>query len=139
VIGPATPVDRPVVGELLRACGLPDDIDEQFPEAYVVAREGDTIVGCAGLEVHGPAGLLRSLAVTPARRGGGLARALVEDRMTVARGLDRVFLLTTTVAELCRKLGFVDTDRTDAPPEIRASSQFTGGCCASAVCLSRRP
>lgn len=139
MISPANAGDRDAMGALLRACGLPDDIDEQFPAAYVVAREDDRIVGCAGLEIHGRSGLLRSVAVDPSRRGAGLGRALVEERMAAARNLDRVYLLTTTVADYCRALGFVDTPRSEAPPEIRASSQFAGGCCASAVCLSRAP
>lgn len=136
---PATHGDRAALGELLRACALPDDIDEQFPVAYVVAREGDAIVGCAGLEVHGRSGLLRSVAVRASRQGAGIGRALVEERLTSARGLERVYLLTTTTADWFRKLGFVDTARADAPPAIRASSQFAGGCCASAACLSRGP
>ncbi|HZJ70895.1 MAG TPA: GNAT family N-acetyltransferase, partial [Planctomycetota bacterium] len=63
---------------LLAAAGLPaDDVSEAGLEGFVVAVRGERIVGAAGLELHGDAGLLRSVAVAGDERGAGLGSALV--------------------------------------------------------------
>lgn len=133
--------DLAEVQALLRACALPDDVEAFFPDGYVIARQAGALVGCAGLERHGRAGLLRSVATAPALRGGGLARALIEERLRAARalGLDAVYLLTTSAAAYFERLGFAKAERGAAPEAVRASGQFQGGCCASAACLWRRP
>jgi amino-acid N-acetyltransferase len=135
----ARDADVDEVRALLAACDLPTDVDAFFPRGYVVARRGGALVGSCGLEVHGGHGLLRSLAVAADVRGAGIARTLVEDRMHAARelGLEAVYLLTTTAGDFFRRHGFTDVPRTSAPEAIRACSQFAGGCCASAACLSR--
>lgn len=138
-VEPARTEDREPIARLLRDSDLPDDVDAFFPEGYVVARAGDAIVGCAGLETYGDAGLLRSVAVAPAWRRSKTGRQLVEDRLAAARRarLRAVYLLTTGAADYFRALGFRDCARADAPPAVRASTQFAGGCCASAACLVR--
>lgn len=138
---PATLSDLKEVAALLAGAQLPfDDLGDYFPTGYVVVRRGGALVGCAGLERYGDSALLRSVAVAPSLRSEGVGRALVEDRLSAARalGLASVFLLTTTAAAYFRKLGFVDVERVAAPAEVHASTQFSGGCCASAACLVHR-
>jgi amino-acid N-acetyltransferase len=125
------------VRELLAESGLPlAGLDDQFPAAYVVARQG-ALVGVAGLERYGDFGLLRSVAVSERFRNSGLGRLLVTDRLSAARaiGLQQIFLLTTTAAPYFEKLGFVPTPRTEVPPALATSIEFTTACPASATCL----
>ena len=138
-IEPATRDDLLRVTALLSQADLPADVAEHFPAAFVVARDGPAISGCAGLERYDRAALLRSVAVAPTARGSGLGAALVEERVGAARavGAEAVYVLTTSAAGFFRRHGFVDASRADAAPALRASSQFDG-CCATAACLVRR-
>lgn len=127
--------------ELVSACALPTTgIREQFPSNYVVLRAGGEVIGCAGLEVHGEFGLLRSVAVSRAFRQCGFGIDLVEERLASAKeqGLAAVYLLTTTASDYFRKLGFTEAQRSNVPAAVRASDEFAAICPASAVCLSKQ-
>lgn len=133
--------DLNAILELVAGSGLPcDGIADQFPNEYVVARSGSVVVGVAGLERHGRSGLLRSLAVHPAHRRSGLGARLVQDRLEQARakGLEAVYLLTTTAPDYFRRLGFEEELRAAAPAELQDSSEFASICPASAVCLVKK-
>jgi arsenate reductase len=141
-IRPAESSDRAAIESLLANAKLPlDGFEERFPDAYVVACVDGAIVGVAGLEQYGGAGLLRSVAVEPGTQGSGIGRALVDDRVRQASalGVERVVLLTTTAASYFRGMGFESMSRTEAPSEMQQSPEFAGACPASAECLSRRP
>lgn len=138
---PARPDDLSEAVALVDAAVLPTEgIAEHFPRGYAVIRGAEGIVAVAGLEAHGGAGLLRSVAVAPSHRGKGLARRLVEDRLRFAhaQGLGIVYLLTTTAADYFRTLGFADVPRHEAPEALQRSSEFARLCPASAACLARR-
>jgi amino-acid N-acetyltransferase len=137
-IRPASTVDRDAVGALVRAAGLPPDgLNEQFGEAYAVAVSGGRIVGAAGVEVYGGAGLLRSLVVDGAWRGRGLGAALTTDRLRWAReqGLESVYLLTDTAGGWFARLGFVPVPRGEVPEAVRGSLQFASVCPLTAAVL----
>jgi amino-acid N-acetyltransferase len=139
-IEPATRRDLAAITALLTTAELPThDLAEHFPVEYVVAREGAGLVGCAGLEPHGRAALLRSIAVAPRLRGSGLGRALLEERIAAARagGVETVYLLTTSAAAFFRRFAFVDASRDEAAQALTGSLQL-GDCCATAACLARR-
>jgi amino-acid N-acetyltransferase len=139
-VEPARPEDLEPVRGLLAACGLPaEDVVEGGPVLWVV-RGPEGLAGCVGLEVHGEAGLLRSLAVEPGRRGQGLARALCLRAAAEARvlGVRELFLLTTTAEPIFARWGFRRVDRSQAPPAIRESREFASLCPASAVFMARR-
>jgi amino-acid N-acetyltransferase len=134
----ARATDDALVRGLLTTAGLPlDGLSDQFPSAYVVAFDRGVVVGAAGLETYGDVGLLRSVAVSEAVRSRGLGRRLVENRLAQARleGLGRVFLLTTTAAPYFERLGFLRTDRNEAPAALSESPEFAFACPASAACL----
>jgi N-acetylglutamate synthase-like GNAT family acetyltransferase len=127
---------------MLRAAKLPfAGVAEGFPDCYVIARSSEGVVGAAGLQTYGAAGLLRSVVVHDSVRGQGLGRALVEERLAYARalGLDRIFLLTTSAEAYFKALGFEPAAREEAPANMQASAEFAGACPASAACLARRP
>jgi phosphoglycolate phosphatase/AHBA synthesis associated protein len=148
--------DRPAVEQLVREAGLPlDGLEHQFPGRYVVAvapagvravaplswPSAATVVGVAGLEVHGRDGLLRSVAVSPSLRRLGLGSALVDERLAEARklGLEHVSLLTTTAASWFATRGFVARPRERASSELRASVEFASACPSSAAHLVWTP
>lgn len=140
-LAPAALEHRASVAALLAEAGLPlDGLDDQFPAAYVVARQGG-IVGVAGLERHGDSGLLRSVAVSERFRNSGLGRLLVTDRVNAARalGIQQIFLLTTTAANYFAKLGFSPSTRAEVPSAIAASIEFASACPSSAACLRIEP
>ncbi len=146
LIAAARADDLDAVRALLVASGLPDvDVAERFPEGFVVVREGaaivaPAIVATAGLEVHGDVGLLRSVAVASSRRGTGVGRRLVDDRVRAARAqqLRAVYLLTTTAADWVARLGFERVPRQSAPDALQRSTEFASVCPASAVCMALR-
>jgi arsenate reductase len=132
--------DLEEVRRLLKSCSLPDaGIENQWPQAYVVVKEQDHVVACAGLEEYGGQGLLRSLAVAPHLRGIGLGVRLLQERLATAgdSGISRVFLLTTTAADFFASHGFHLTDRSSANAALRSSPEFTDACPATATCLVR--
>jgi amino-acid N-acetyltransferase len=140
-IRPARAEDRDAVAALLDAAALPPDgLDEQFGEPYAVAVVDGRIVGAAGVEVYGDSGLLRSVAVDAAWQGHGLGRRLTEERLRWAagRGLDAVYLLTTSAAGYFPRLGFVPVAREEVPAAVRGSLQFAGVCPSTAAVLALR-
>lgn len=64
----ATSADLDEVLALLQTGGLSGNGVAEGLSGFLVAREGGRLVAVAGLEDHGPAGLLRSVAVAPDRR-----------------------------------------------------------------------
>ena len=138
VPAPARSADAEAIARLLGQSELPlDGVTDQLESGYVVVRRGDAIVGVAGLERHGDAGLLRSVAVSAEERGTGLGIALTADRLVEARrsGLAHVFLLTTTAAGFYRRFGFRDVERARVPEAVARSREFAMVCPASAACL----
>ena len=133
----ATRADWDAIAALLGACGLPLAGAEPHVEEFVVATRGDAIVGCAGLERHGAAALLRSVAVAPELRGTGLGVALVEAAIARARagGVDTLALLTTTAERYFPRFGFRVAPRDALPESLHASEELRGACPASAVAM----
>ena len=135
-IEPATQADLPAIEALLTEAGLPTDVTPHLVD-FLVARHQGKVVGCTGLEAQGADALFRSLAVSPAYRGAGVGRRLYEALVEKARGkgVERAYLLTTTIAPLAEAWGFRLIDRDRVPAAIRETAQFQGGCCASALAM----
>lgn len=139
-IRPATLFDLAAVGRLLREARLPvADVAEHLG-SFQVGEEAGVLLATGGLEIHGQDALLRSVAVTAARRRQGLGRALVQVLLEDAarREIREVWLLTEGAAGFFGTLGFQPAERTAAPRALRASRQFTTLCPESAL-LMRRP
>jgi amino-acid N-acetyltransferase len=132
-IAPLDERTLPAAVALLETCGLPAT---DLPDPAVVlfgAFAGGALIATIGLEHRDGAGLLRSMAVVPDRRGSGLARTLYARAVSEARrrGLAEIYSLTTTADGFFTKLGFTLVDRSHAPEGIRATAQFSGLCPAS--------
>lgn len=135
----ATMDDLPAVERLLVESELPlDGVRDALP-GFMVAEAGDDIVGVAGLEVCRTNALLRSVAVRPEWRSRGLGRSLVtrviED--AEARGLEALYLLTTTAERYFPSFGFHDVGRDQVPADVRETKEFQGACPASATVMCR--
>ncbi len=125
---------------LLTECGLSvADISSSQPLHFFGMYSESSLVAVVGLELFGTVALLRSLAVSPAYRGQKLARELVTyaESFAASRGVDSLFLLTTTASTFFGKLGFVPALRSAAPPEIQTTAQFSILCPASSAFLCK--
>lgn len=123
---------------LLADVGLPaNDLAAQRFEHFFGCGEPENPKGIVGLELHGEAGLLRSLAVDVAARGRGCAKALVAQAERDARehGVRRLFLLTTTAADFFARLGYKEIGREHAPAAIRATREFSALCPSSSTLM----
>jgi N-acetylglutamate synthase-like GNAT family acetyltransferase len=136
----ASAADWPIVSRLLADAGLPEAGAADHLPYFVLAFADDVPVGCAGLERHGPYGLLRSVAVASSERGRGLGTALVGRVLDRARteGVAEVILLTETALAYFPRFGFEPITRADVPPPVKASEEFRGACCASAAVMRLR-
>ena len=131
--------DLPAVEQLLAASGLPlDGVREAF-DTFVVAESDADLVGVAGLEVCCDNALLRSVAVRPEWRSHGVGRALVTRLIADAesRGLNALFLLTTSAERYFPSFGFHPIARQEVPEDIRATVEFREACCATATVMCR--
>jgi len=138
----ATSADERGIALLLTTATLPTvGVHDALPN-FVVAADGDTIVGVAGIEPCGDKGayaLLRSVAVAPAWQARGLGRALVTRAIAEAdaRHIKALYLLTTTAENYFPAFGFVVTDRDAVPDDIKESAEYCGACPASATVMVR--
>ena len=113
-------------------------LDEQFGAGYVLARDGNNVVGAMGIERYGDYGLLRSAVTVPAWRGRGVGQALTRERIDWARSqrLKALYLLTTTAADFFSRFGFQRVERPAVPEPIRRSREFAHACPESAVVMT---
>lgn len=136
---PAHADDFPAIASLLRSEKLPLDGIPPLLETFLVAERAGGVVGAIGCEVYGHDALLRSVVVAAAERGSGLGRNLVERLLedSRARGVERIYLLTTTAEDWFPRFGFVRITRADVPDAVRQSAEFRGACPDTAVVMRR--
>jgi amino-acid N-acetyltransferase len=127
--------DVPAVLALLEQNVLPTFGVRENVTGFLVARAHSEIVGSAGLETYGACALLRSVAVTPARRTHGVGSALVQRLLARARRseLVAVYLLTTSAQAYFERFDFQVCPRAEAPNAIRGTWEFRTGCPDSAI------
>jgi amino-acid N-acetyltransferase len=138
-IRPARADDLAAVEQLLTSSHLPlDGVRDALP-SFIVAEAGTDIVGVAGLEICCDNALLRSVAVHDSWRSKGLGRALVARTIAdaEARGINALYLLTTTADRYFPTFGFKAIAREAVPADIRATAEFREACPASATVMCR--
>jgi len=136
----ATPADKEPIRRLLSKCELPTLYLHRHLKSFIGAKVGRKIVGVIGLEVHGRAGLLRSLCVDQAYRGRGIARMLHEEILDYARmrKLDRLYLFTWDAEPFASKFGFHKIDKKRIPGSIRATWQFRSWKSYPVTCMTKK-
>lgn len=135
-----TAADFDAVCALLAANGLPTlDLTPSLLTHFRIGRDDGSLVAVGGIEIHGPIGLLRSLAVAGTHRGQGLARRLVATLEADAARveLDALYLLTTTAASFFAARGYMHVARDAVPAVLRRSAEFSSLCPASATCMTK--
>jgi N-acetylglutamate synthase-like GNAT family acetyltransferase len=121
------PEDRPFIDALLQTENLPlTGLDRA--QGWV-AEFGGQIIGHIALEGVKDAVVLRSLVVTPARRGKGLARRLLA-QAECAAGSRVVALRTKTVGPWIERLGYCRIDSIQLPKSLLDTSEFSGTLCS---------
>lgn len=137
LVSAATEADVEAIKQLLVMNDLPvAGVDDHW-KTFVVAREGNQIVGCGGSEAYRNAALIRSIAVSPEHRSRGIGRLLVRqllDRLS-SRGIREFYLLTTTAQDYFKKRGFKKCDRDEVNPQLLASREFQDACPDTAICM----
>ncbi len=126
---------------LLNSCDLPViDISPEAPPAFLGIHMHGTLIAVAGMESYPPHGLLRSLAVLPKYRRIGYARLLIKhaERLAREQGIEALYLLTGKAEPFFLKRGYVPLARVEAPPAIRATSQFSLLCPSSSPFMWKR-
>ncbi|WP_087645396.1 arsenic resistance N-acetyltransferase ArsN2 [Caballeronia choica] len=116
------------------------DVDAALIVDFLVAEDArGKIVGSVCLERFGRSALLRSLVVANRARNAGLGGRLLAHAENLARaaGVSELWLLTTTAADLLSRAGYTIVERDIAPADLRASTQFSQLCPASAVCFKK--
>ena len=142
VLRRATVHDERAVEALLNTASLPLDGVHESLNCFIVAEDAGEIVGVAGVEACGTVGkhaLLRSVAVAPEWRSRGLGRALVTRTITdaEARGVNALYLLTTTAESYFPSFGFAVTSRDTVPDDVKATGEYSHACPASATVMVR--
>lgn len=134
----ATSSDLPEVRALLAAAGLPQAGLEDHILNFMLALEGDKVVGCAGLEAHQGSGLLRSVVVAEEYRGMGIGAKLTEGMLDLARykNLSSLSLLTETAADFFSRFGFAVVPRAELPAALLASQELQGACPDTAIAMT---
>jgi amino-acid N-acetyltransferase len=128
------------IAALLSECDLPfEDLTNEHLEHFFGCGKEDAPKGVVGLEIYGSVALLRSLAVAKSARGRGCGRTLVDaaERYAKTRGTKEIFLLTTTAKSLFESLGYEVAPRDSAPDAIKATSEFSSVCPASATFMRK--
>ena len=129
------------VKALLASVELPiEDISTEHMEHYFGAWTNSTLEGVVGVELHGSVALLRSLAVVSSKRRAGLgARLLVEvEQYAAEKGIQSIFLLTTTAEAYFTKRGYSALSRTAAPDAIRNTTEFAKICPLDSTLMVKR-
>jgi GNAT superfamily N-acetyltransferase len=133
--------ELPALAEALDAVGLPSgDIGLPGRIFYRFATPGGDTVAYGGIELYGPAALLRSIVVLPAHRRHGYGRAIVDHLLDEARSANAAdaYLITTSARDFFEHAGFTVVDRAAAPASILGTAQAAGLCPSSAPLLVKR-
>ncbi|GLU32958.1 arsenic resistance N-acetyltransferase ArsN2 [Trinickia caryophylli] len=143
-IRPGHSGDYEAIVSLLERDGLP--VADCLPEPpvelrFFVAEDPveSRLAGCIGLQHVGEVGLVRSFVVSPDHRNRGIGAQLLEALHAHARrtGMSQLYLLTTTASAFFARHGYRAIPRETAPAAIRASTEFSSLCPASAVLMTR--
>jgi amino-acid N-acetyltransferase len=127
----ATAQDWQSIRRLLQESELPvEDLGPDKLDGFLVAEDGDELVGLIGLQVLGTTGLLRSLVVAKPVRSSGLGGKLVGalESAAQAAGIRELWLLTIDAERFFERQGFVIVTREVVPDSIRATEEFAGLC-----------
>lgn len=125
--------------QLLQQHKLPvQDLDED--KLLYLLKEGDKVIGTAGLEIFEDCAMLRSVSVIKEEQGKGYGKLINNEIEFYAKesGINCLFLLTTTAKDFFEKQGYCVIKREEAPEAIKQTAEFSSLCPSSAVVMKKR-
>ncbi len=134
----AQPYRDQIIG-LLTAEKLPADDLPQSLTHFIAAVQDDNLAGAVGLEIYGNHALLRSMVVSLAYRGKGVAGELLTqlETMAHAKSIKEIYLLTETAPDYFARKGYQTITRQDVPEPVQQSSEFSYACPQSAIVMKK--
>ena len=137
IVTKAKTSDLPGIFGLLRDNDLPFEGVAEDPRNFVVIKDGPEIIGCAGLEIQGGTGLLRSVAVKKERQGQGLGMTLISSIFNLARNkhIKKLYLLTIDASQFFSRFGFERIERNKVDPAIQQAEMFNCCCPGSPIVM----
>jgi N-acetylglutamate synthase-like GNAT family acetyltransferase/protein-tyrosine-phosphatase len=138
-IGPASGGDLDAIKRLLVGSLLPSRDAGRENQRFIVACENGRPIGCAGLQVAGQDGLVRSMAVHWTRRNAGLGSRLLRRLLfeAVLGGVRTLYVVTTTAEDFFAGHGFRKVAAHEVPLELQASEEFTAFVPGGGTVMSR--
>ncbi len=138
-VGPASAQDLIAIRGLLEYSGLPTGDLELARPVFAVIRENGQVIAAGALQHFGSSALLRSVVVSPDRRGSGLGQTIVREleRQARASRIKRLVLLTQTAGEFFTRQGYRLIERSAAPEDMQGSEEFRSLCPSSATCMAK--
>jgi amino-acid N-acetyltransferase len=135
----AAEADLAAIRALLEQAGLPTSDLETSEPTFTVLHEHGAVVAAGALQRFGSSALLRSVVVTPDRRGAGLGGIIVHELENGAAAvrIHRLFLLTQTAREFFAHRGYRVIERSGAPQDVQGSEEFRSLCPTSATCMMK--
>ncbi len=129
---------RKKVIDLLQESNLPvSDLSEQ-KELFALLQNNE-VAGTGGLELFDNCALLRSVAVRKDLQGKGLGKFINREleKISKQRGIDCIYLLTTTAKDFFSKEGYEAITRDEVPESIKSTSEFSSVCPSSATVMKK--
>lgn len=128
--------DLLAINKLLSENGLTTSGVRENISNFLVA-EGEEVIGVIGIEFAGYNAMLRSMAVSQAVRKRGLATALVNRSLKIARaaGVKKIYILTNTAEKFLLRWGFYKIQRSEISAELMESSALNSFCPSSSICM----
>jgi N-acetylglutamate synthase-like GNAT family acetyltransferase len=136
---PAAAQDMVAIRALLERSGLPTaDLDSARPE-FAVIRDNGQVIAAGALQRFGSSALLRSVVVTPDRRGRGLGKTVVRalERLARTARVTYLVLLTETATDFFAHQGYRVIERSSAGQDMQGSEEFRSLCQSSAICMAK--
>lgn len=127
-IAPASGGDVDDLKPLLAASLLPtSDVVGMPHQRFILVRQEGRVLACAGLQVAGQDGLVRSMAVHWTRRNAGLGTRLHQRLLfdAVLAGVKTLWVVTATAEDFFARQGYRRVTAAEVPAGLRTSAEFT--------------
>lgn len=126
--------DKTDLIKLLEKENLPtSDIELNEIKRFFGVYINNNIIGAVGLEIYKDTSLLRSLVINSSYRGKGLGKKLIyfAEDFVKEKKIKNIFLLTSTAEKFFLNQNYKIIERSEAPKDIKSTSQFSSLCPSS--------
>jgi amino-acid N-acetyltransferase len=125
--------------ELLKKNNLPTEDINPGTQLFVV-EEGDNVIATVAVEYDYNDALLRSLSVSEEKRSSGIGAELVDfiEDYVRKQGVRTIYILTTTAAGFFSRRGYTLIDRSNVPPFIKDTKEYSVICASSSTLMKKK-